>query len=276
MVLLIIVSSIAVGISIYNCISFDAELAKYIYILLGVFLLPYEFLTTGKIEGIFQDQSNALVCFLISLAFLVAFVLVSVNSSRMFSNKYSSGKRTFSSVIAITFVFLFFAMFALSAVVLTAKYTQITIAIDNIGPELLKKLTTSFGFNALIVKELFIAYFGTVVCIYGLIFFIIGMSHKSTKVRILTSINFYSSEYQEPIQDNKTKEDDKKVEIVEMPETDPKAKDLVTKVMQLEELKKQGKISNTEYTQLRQRAIRRYKKWKSFSKILKSLLVKAT
>ena len=44
-----------------------------------------------------------------------------------------------------------------------------------------------------------------------------------------------------------------------MKEVDPEAKNLVNKIRQLDELRKAGKISNTDYTRLRQKAIRRYK-----------------
>ena len=57
----------------------------------------------------------------------------------------------------------------------------------------------------------------------------------------------------------KSKEEKKEQVIADIPENDPKAKNLIKKIMQLEELKNSGKITNTDYTRLRQKAIRRYK-----------------
>ena len=54
-------------------------------------------------------------------------------------------------------------------------------------------------------------------------------------------------------------EEKKEQVIADIPENDPKAKNLIKKIMQLEELKNSGKITNVDYTRLRQKAIRRYK-----------------
>lgn len=261
MVLLILVSFITIGLCVYNLISFNVEVAKYVYVLLGVFLLPYELLTTGRIEGIFQEQANCITCIFIAVGIVFLVILVLINSAKMFNGKYSSKKRTLVGIIACILVFLFFVSFTCSAVILTVKYAQIENAINVIGPEFIKTIKTNFGFNLLTVKEIIVAYFGLLVCLFAFVFFIIGMSHKSTKVKMISSINFYSAVYEEKMADFKEKDVKKEVikQATEIPESNPKAKNLINKIMQLEELKKAGKISNTDYTRLRQKAIKRYK-----------------
>ncbi len=273
MALLIVVCLGAMGITIYNMFSFNVELAKYIYVLLGVVLLPVEYLLKGRIEGVFQEQSSNVVCFLIAFILFVIIILLLTSMSKMFNNKYSSNKRTAFAIVAIVLLALFSIMFTGGAIILTIKFNQISNAINSLGPDFIKQITTSIGLNIVALKEIIVGYAGAIICLFAFISFIVGISHKSTKVKILSSINFYSSEYQEVKEPAKTKEENKEEEKTEeMPEANPNAQNLIKKIMQLEELKKAGKISNVDYTRLRQKAIRRYKtKWKSFLQILKSL-----
>lgn len=265
--LVILVSLLAVGLSVYNLISYNIEASKYIYLLIGVFLLPYEFLVQGKIDGMFQQQSNIVYCLLIALAIFLISVLVLVNASKMYNGKYSTAKRTVFGVITNLLLVVFVAVFALGAVILTIKYSQIENGLNNIGPEIIKTIFTNFGFNLIIIKEIVAGYLGLLICLFSFMSFLIGMFHKSSKIKLVTSINFYSSDYEEDkaitntsTSTNNTK-DDKKEEVVisDIPENDPKAKSLIKKIMQLEELKNSGKISNVDYTRLRQKAIKRYK-----------------
>lgn len=262
MVLLILVSLVTIGLCVYNLISFNVEASKYVYVLIGVFLLPYEFLTIGKIDGMFQEQANCLTCLLIAVGILILVIIVLINSAKMFNGKFSSKKRTVAGIFACILIFLFFAWFTFGAILLSIKYTQIENTINVIGPEFIKTIKTNFGFNLVTVKEITVAYFGLLVCLFSLITFIIGMSHRSTKVKIVSSINFYSGVYEEQKVDAQEKGQESinaEVKETEMPESSPKAKNLINKIMQLEELKKAGKISNTDYTRLRQKAIKRYK-----------------
>lgn len=261
MVLLILVSFVTIGLCVYNLVSFNVEVAKYVYVLLGVFLLPYEFFTTGRIDGMFQEQSNCLACLFVAIGILLLVIVLLINSAKMFNGKYSSNKRTVAGIIASILIFVFFAWFASSAILLSIKYTQIENAINAIGPEFIKTIKTNFGFNLITVKEITAAYFGLLVCLFAFVIFIVGMSHKSTKVKIVSSINFYSSVYEEKMADTKEKtvQEEAINQETEIPESNPKAKNLINKIMQLEELKKAGKISNTDYTRLRQKAIKRYK-----------------
>lgn len=265
--LVILVSLLSVGLSIYNLISYNIEASKYIYLLIGIFLLPYEFLVTGKIEGMFQEQSNIVYCLLIAIAIFIISVLVLTYASKMFNGKYSTTKRTIFGVVTNFLLFVFVGVFALGAVMLSIKYSQIENGLNNVGPEIIKTIFTNFGFNLIMIKEIVAGYLGFVVCLFSFVSFIIGMVHKSSKVKLISSINFYSSDFEEDkaitnttTSSKNTKNEDKNnVVINDIPENDPKAKNLIKKIMQLEELKDSGKISNVDYTRLRQKAIKRYK-----------------
>ena len=260
--LLIVVSIVSLGIAMYNSFKYNIEVSKYIYAFLGVFLLPIEYLTKGEITGAFQEQANNYLCIFISLVLFILLILTLSFSSKMFSAKFSSKKRTIYGIISCILTFTFLAYFIYSCIFFTANYSAIENAINDFGPEFVKTIMVNFGFNIIALKEIIVSYISLAICLFAFVSFIIAMSHKSTKIKITTSINFYSSEYQEPKTEEKTKEDNKEEKIgkTEIPESDPKAQSLIKKIMQLEELKNAGKISNVDYTRLRQKAIKRYKR----------------
>lgn len=260
MTLILIFSFGALGISIYNSISFDVELAKYIYFLLGVFIIPFEFLFTGNL-GQIQKQEGNLVGIIISMVLIVLCIVVIVNTSKMFDGKYSSVKRTLSGTIANVLISLFFAMFTFSAVMFTIYSSQITNITNSIGPEFVKMFIISYGVNLIFLINIIFAYLGAICSLMTLVMFVLSMIHKSSKIKVVNSIYFYSSQFEEPITETKAIEEEKKEEEIQEPThtESPQAKELINKIMQLEELKKAGKLTDVQYTKLRQKAIRRYK-----------------
>ena len=260
MIILLILSLGALGLSIYNSISYNVEVSKYIYLLIGIFLIPIEYVLKGSI-GMFQEQSGIIASLIISIALGILAIVVITNSSKMFNGKYSSVKRTIAGTITNFLLVLFLIVYAFGAIILTIYSSQITNLINNAGPEFIKLITINYGFNLLFIKEIIMGYLGTLICLLGIIMFIVGMSHKSTKVKIITSIYFYSSEYEDKTPQAKQAEEEVAGESVEeiSHKESPQAKELINKIMQLDELKKAGKITDVQYTHLRQKAIRRYK-----------------
>lgn len=259
MTLLMVVSFVSLGLSIYCNFSFDSDLAKYFYLFLGVFIIPYEFLSQGGISGFFQNQGNSSLCIGVSLAVLVFALIIFILSSSMYNFKNSSTKRMICGIVVCVLIFIIFALFVTGAVILTKDYGNIENNFDTIGPEFIKMAKTSLGVNLITLKETIVAYVGALVCGFSLIWFILGMVHKSSKIKIMPSIYFYTSAY-EPKTDNKPVEQKvKQNNQTILPEKDPKAKELIKKIMQLEELKDSGKLSTVDYTRLRQKVIRRYK-----------------
>lgn len=250
----------ALGLSIYNSISYNVEVAKYIYMLIGIFLIPLEFVLTGNF-GKLQEQDGNLVGLIVSMVLIVFAIVVLVNVSKMFNGKYSTVKRTVASTIANCLLFIFFAFFAFGAVVFTIYSSQITNIINSIGPEFVKMFTISYGVNLIFVKEIIAGYFGAISSLFILIMFIVGNVHKSSKVKMINSIYFYSSQYEEQVAETKVKEEQKQEQENLEPaySESPQAKELISKIMQLDELRKAGKLTDVQYTKLRQKAIRRYK-----------------
>lgn len=265
MTLLLVVLFCSVALAVYNLITFNVEMSKYIYLLIGVFLIPLEYALTGRVDGIFQDQANAILCLAVPVVLIVLIIIMLANISKMHNGRYSSKKRALFNTVGDILLFVFLAYFVLSSIFITVQYSKLVNIFNDIGPDFVKTITTSFGFNLIVIKEIVVAYFGAFVCLFGLISFIVGLFHKSTKVRIITSINFYSSEFEEDKAISNTKstteiKQTKQEEVaIDIPENDPKAQNLIKKIMQLDELRNQGKISNVDYTRLRQKAIRRYK-----------------
>ena len=261
MILLLVFSLGALGLSVYNSVSYNVEASKYIYVLLGIFIIPFEYLATGSI-GKLQEQKGTVIGLILSLVLCILAIVVLVNSSKMFNGKYSSLKRTIAGTVTNMLLVIFFAVFAFGAVILTIYSNQITNLINSVGPEFIKMIIVNFGFNALFIKEIAMGYLGLLICLVGLIVFIIGLSHRSSKVKIVSSIYFYSGEYEEKDAPAKQKENEEVAEEKELEPArveSPQAKELINKIMQLEELKKSGKLSDVQYTKLRQKAIRRYK-----------------
>ena len=95
--------------------------------------------------------------------------------------------------------------------------------------------------------------------------FIVALCYKKPTpkaIKVYGTINFYSDEFEE-VQNEVSEKQAEEVESVEskgIKESSEEAKDLIQKVMQLEELRKTGQINDVEYTKLRQKAIKRYKR----------------
>lgn len=274
--LILIVALGAFCLTMYCYLKYDVQYAKYLYVLVGVFLFPIEFISVKNITGIIIREANMGLCLGLTGAIVVFAIVAFVLSSKMYNKSISAKKRKVYGIIECMLVFVLLSYFAVSAVLMLANFSTFENGMNGQSPEIIKELTLLIGANAVVLKEVIVACAGIFILLFALIVFIVGMSHKSTKTKIYSSINFYSAEY-EPTEEEKTVVQEEKVKVsADIPEKNQKAKDLIKKIMQLEELKKAGKISAVDYTRLRQKAIRRYKdQWKSFFKILKSLLARA-
>lgn len=258
--LVIIVSLAAFCLSVYCHFNYNAEYAKYLYVLVGVFLFPIEYFATKNVTGVIVRQTNMLLCAGLTFAILVFAIISFVLSCKMYNKSISSKKRKKYGIVECFFIFIILSYLIVSAVVLTANYSIIENSLDSASPELITQLKRSIGVNAIALKEIIVAYVGIFVLLFSFIVFIIGMSHKTTKTKIYSSLNFYSDEYEQKENVKQVTKQQKAEISADIPENNQDAKNLIKKIMQLEELKNQGKISTVDYTRLRQKAIRRYKK----------------
>lgn len=261
LVLILLVTFAGLCVSIYNSFAYNYETAKYIYVLLGFVMLPLEYLTTGTFSGRFQEQASTHICIIIEIIILFAIILYLSSASSAFRRKNSVAMRKFYSVMSIVLQAIFVGVFGGSLFVAITNYSVVLNALNSFGPDLINKLTTTIGVNVVLIKEVVVASWGFVAGVFALIMFILATAHKSTKVKIVQGgTSFYSSDYEEPKKENKVKEVADEQQAEPAHKEDPRAQELINKIMELEELKKQGRISNVDYTRLRQKAIRRYKK----------------
>lgn len=260
MTLILLISLGSLGLCIFNSISYNVEAAKYIYLLIGVFVIPFEFVLPIEL-GRLQQQDGIIVGLIISLALLIISIVTLINSSKMFDDRYSSMKRTLAGTITNVITFILFAVFTFSAVLFTIDGSPITNTFNSIGPEFVKMLTISYGINLIYIIDISLAYIGMVMTFLVFVLFLASKVHKSNKIKVVNSIYFYSKQFEEPVEDTKTKDEqtENSSEQVLSHTESPQARELLNKIMQLDELKKAGKLTDVQYTKLRQKAIKRYR-----------------
>lgn len=260
MTLILLISLGGLGLSIFNSISYNVEAAKYIYFLIGVFVIPFEFIFSRDF-GKIQQQDGNIVGLIISMALIIISIVTLVNSSKMFDDRYSSMKRTLAGTITNVITFITFAIFAFSAVIFTINGEPIINIFNTIGPEFVKMLTISYGINLMYIINILIAYIGMIMTLLVFVLFLASKVHKSNKIKVVNSIYFYSKQFEEPVEASKAKDaqSEESTEQAPVHTESPQARELLNKIMQLDELKKAGKLTDVQYTRLRQKAIKRYR-----------------
>jgi len=173
--------------------------------------------------------------------------------------------------VFISIILIYFA-FAIIVMALKFNYAQGIFKTFEVG--ILNLIANLISVNLLLLVDLVILGISFIALLIALISLIIYFNKSKNKQVQTQKLYFYSSQYEQ--QEVKEKVDSKQQvieeEIKDIPESNQNAKDLITKIMQLENLRAEGKISDREYIRLRERSIRRYKrKWENFSQILKNL-----
>jgi len=159
-------------------------------------------------------------------------------------------------------MFLIIAYLTFAVIVFAIKYTSIEkmfgVFYDGI------KNPVEFLFKNNILNIINISLSGLCVLLFFIVFIVLANFYRRKKKKEIEEqkLYFYTSVY-EPMEEKKEKYHLEKIseeDMRDIPESNQKAKDLVTKIIQLEELRNEGKISDKEYVRLRQRSIKRYKK----------------
>ena len=259
------------AIAVYNVFNFDPDIARYIYVCLGSFIIPFEYLLTDNL-GLFAQKGNVGHALIIAIMLLVVTISILINASRMNNDKLSSKKRTFARIYNCVFIMTFAVIFSLAVYVLLWRQFLLIMRLNSIMPEFVQKIITQTGLEIAFYKEMFIGCLGLGLCLTGGILLIIGMSRGATKVKTVSNILFYSSEYEqkqeskvETTQASKweqTKQDNTPVNQTTQQQEEIKDKGsskLIKKIMILDKLRQSGKLSDVEYVRLRQSAIKRYK-----------------
>ncbi|MBE7082162.1 MAG: hypothetical protein E7378_00560 [Clostridiales bacterium] len=259
------------GVAIYNLINFDPDIIKYVYVALGTFIIPLEFLITEQI-GAFNQQGNNVFALIIAVALFAIIVALFVNLSKMHNDRLSSQKRTSAGIFCCVLIMIFAGIFALSVQVWSANQEALTTILNSNSAQFVQMLIRNSGLEIAFFKEIILSVLGLGLCLASGILLIVGMSKGSTKVKMVNSIYFYSSEYeqkQEPKPETtldatlkQPKQDDTPAERTMQTvakSKDPRSDKLVKKIMILDKLRQSGKLSDVEYVRLRQSAIKRYK-----------------
>lgn len=260
--IMLIDTVIALGLSVYNLISFNIDVCHYIYMSLGVVLLPFEFLFTGKVFLI--NKGNIAWYFTASFVFFLIVFITMVELLKYFSDMSSVKRKKVAKIITLIFSFIIIAIFGVACFVLTKNLKIISTTLNSISPEFIITLTSIFGgTNINVLLSIFSAYFNLFFMVISFILLLIfRKKHKIAEVKISENNTnlFYSVEY---IQSEEKEQSSSEIQEIkpskDLKEDDPNAKKLVEKIRMLDELRKEGKISNPEYIRLRQSAIRRYK-----------------
>lgn len=245
-------------------VEFDA--INYAYALGAEIILPIEYLFYGNITYVSAEMASTIIIAL-SAALLFISILGLIGTAQLFKDDKYFASTTFFIISEFTTLAIT-VLYGYSIVITRFNYSVFTNFLNTNSPEILKQLAQSAGSSIVLSKALILSIITFIICLYGFITLMVKNPHLTFKrkggrrIRTASSLYFYSNEYQEQKDDVKIhkSDDGSGIEIVEnIKESNEKAQELVKKVMQLNELKEQGQITEREYTKLRQKAIKRYK-----------------
>ncbi len=262
-------------------VEFDA--INYAYALGAEIILPIEYLFYGNITYVSAEMASTIIIAL-SAALLFISILGLIGTAQLFKDDKYFASTTFFIISEFTTLAIT-VLYGYSIVITRFNYSVFTNFLNTNSPEILKQLAQSAGSSIVLSKALILSIMTFIICLYGFITLMVKNPYLTFKrkggrrIRTASSLYFYSNEYQEQKDDVKIHKSDDGggIEIVEnIKESNEKAQELVKKVMQLNELKEQGQITEREYTKLRQKAIKRYKAWESFLENLRHLFQEET
>ncbi len=242
-----------------NLLSFS-NMQKFFYLSVGEIILPIELLLKGKV-GAFGEKMFA--TFAIS-ALIVILILCLFLLRDLIKVKKTYQKNKFFIVSLLITLFIIVGYFVFSIVSINSNAPAITKYLSAIVDQ--KFIVNTIQIKANILPAVYIA-----VAIFTIVAVIVT---REKETKLLSSkqtgdgMCFYSSDYEESEKEVK----ETKVQASEMAEVGAmvdvtekgKSQALLQKIMELNEMKDSGQISSVEYTRLRQKAIRRYKKWENY------------
>ena len=227
------------------------EVAKYVYTLFSEIMLPVIHLFGFD----FALSDSLFVVFGLGTSILCAFIsIVAFKDISKYFNKANTKKKLsliFISLFAlITFIFGIYGI--LVGIINSKKFVPFLEANSLLGAGAMTKY--------LFVHGLFV-----LIGLVSIAYFVFAKSKGTRQAKEVSSLYFYSDEYlqvQKEENATPTKPEIKTNDInsKQLTESNEQAKDLVQKIMDLNKLKESGEISSVEYTRLKQKAIRRYKK----------------
>ena len=217
-------------------------------------------LASSAIDNCMKSWPIALVAIAVVIICICAIKdLINVYGHR---NKFSPNKK-FSFISSLIFCGIFFIYFTFNLIVFCVNYNKFLTFLTANAPGFVINMTN--GADIIMVKNIIICVLFIVAS--AVVFFAFMLNREKEQkqqIKQAFNFNFYSDEYEQK-ESNEIKpvevEPERQEEQQEVEKAKPKkqAQDLVTRIMQLNELKDTGQISDVEYTKLRQKAIKRYK-----------------
>ena len=258
--LLVLLMSIAgiVLTALNNTLGYN-ETINYVYLLIGEALIPLEIVINKSLGGFNQAS---FVTFSISVATILVIICFLTLKDLAKVKKHGGENVKFNYISSHILLFLILGFFTFSTIVTAINYSSVLYYINIFKNE----FVSNIGENIIALK--FIVVSGLIIVLSLLTGISLMLSKKRIKKQIevvgTSGINFYSSDYEEQVKETKIVssielEKDKKKE-VKLTEKRQQAIELVSKVMELNQMKEDGQITAVEYTRLRQKAIRKYKK----------------
>lgn len=220
----------------------------------GEFLFPIQILIN-------PNESNGTMFIIIALAMFLLCVAAAVCAKKVY--KYSSKSKKASLVTTLILSPFLFAYSVFNLVVICIYYQVLYSMLGTLFVALLPGMDVSLFANLFMIKFIVICALLAFASIF--VFFVYLLNREKEKkqvVKQLFSLNFYSDEYEkkevkEEIKEEVNTEESAIIETKQKPKK--QSQDLLERIMQLNELKDTGQITEVEYTRLRQKAIRRYK-----------------
>lgn len=249
--IVLLLSLAGLSLVITSAINKSDDVFSYVYALLAEFVMT--------ITNAFNVSNYSVVAGVISGVLIVLIICTIVFVSKMFKK----GKSGTAKTMSIIFTSVLCVIFTTLAILFSVNASAIETEINLLSNSFIQEMTNSMGANFCMVKGYVLLYSLSIVSLMSVVTFSICFTTKKESIGETSDSNivyFYSSDYEPQEESIKIKDtNEKKTEVGAIPEKNPRAKQLIYKIMELENLKKEGKITQLEYTKLKQKAIKRYK-----------------
>lgn len=239
----------------------DFNPVGYIYTFTGEIMMAVQFLISGEAE-LTKNYIPYVICFALAVVIICICAIKDLINVYGHRSKFSPNKK-FSFISSLIFCGIFFVYFTFNLIVFCVNYNKFLTFLTANAPGFVINMTN--GADIIMVKNIIICVLFIVAS--AVVFFAFMLNREKEQkqqIKQAFNFNFYSDEYEQK-ESNEIKpvevEPERQEEQQEAEKAKPKkqAQDLVTRIMQLNELKDTGQISDVEYTKLRQKAIKRYK-----------------
>jgi len=207
---------------------------------------------------LFKFEHVTTVIFVVAMIIFIASIFIIKDVSRTYKQK---GNKRFHFVSSLIWCVVLFVFFTFNFVPILQNYQQIQFLLD------LSLSSTSYmqwlGASVVMIKYIVVCLLFIVSSLFVFITYILCRERTQRQViKPINNVPFYSEEFEQKQQaepENNREENKEEKPIQEKPKVKKQSQDLLTRIMQLNEMKDTGQISDVEYTKLRQKAIKRYK-----------------